>query len=158
MTFPTLAQYGDIKMVFKGFNSWQGLFTVKQVQELTSVFVDWCFIQLSSERLPPAAYRNRWGDLQPDTVCRKNLNWRLHQTPPLRARGFWGRGGRKTATVRGAGGHQENKTFWIHQARPMWAHRNWRDKHRAYTGLHQALWIDSIAVSLVFPNILLLIT
>lgn len=60
----------------------------------------------------------------------------------------------KECKIRGEGradsGHQESKALGINEARLIWTHRDWSNKHRrAYTGLPQVLYDCITAFSLV---------
>lgn len=68
-------------------------------------------IQLSSERLPPAAYGNSCRAPQPSIVHRENLGWRSPSNPS--PQNSWNPMEEEAESVRarGDGGHPEDKAL-----------------------------------------------
>lgn len=113
-------------------------------------------IQLSSEKLPPAAIRNRCRDPKPLLPKERVLGtysykWDISlKSFPSEFREYGGRGGRNSIRVPRDGGHQVYRTLWINYQKLIWTHREWSMKKRSYTFLYQFLCVYIVAFSLVF--------
>lgn len=82
------------------------------------MLIDQCLAQSSSEKLPPAAYGNKYRDPEPDHVQKvRDLEHSvLNGISPITFHPSWlrepcGRETRKIVRARGDEGHQGNKVF-----------------------------------------------